>query len=89
MGILAETGNLPVVDTAAHTPASGVMKDVFTAYGDVTQDGQLLPYLDYATPTMNTTLGQALQSLIGGETTPAQFTETVEADYADFVASNE
>ncbi|WP_127131422.1 extracellular solute-binding protein [Georgenia sp. SYP-B2076] len=88
MGVLAETGNLPVVDTAAHTPGSGVMKDVFTAYADVTEKGQLLPYLDYATPTMNTTIGQALQSLMAGESTPKQFTETVEADYAAFVGSN-
>ena len=37
---------------------------------------------------MNTTIGQALQSLMAGQSTPQQFTETVEKDYADFVASN-
>lgn len=87
-GILAETGNMPVVDTASHTPEGGVQADVFTAYGEATENGQLLPYLDNATPTMNTTIGQALQALMAGETTPQEFTETVEADYAEFVASN-
>ncbi|KAE8764423.1 extracellular solute-binding protein [Georgenia thermotolerans] len=88
MKVLAETGNMPVVNTAAHTPPSGVQADVFQAYGDATEKGQLLPYLDNATPTMNTTIGQALQSLMAGQSTPQQFTETVEKDYADFVASN-
>ncbi|MFD1504703.1 extracellular solute-binding protein [Georgenia yuyongxinii] len=86
--ILAETGNMPVVDTAANTPEGGVQADVFTAYGQATEKGQLLPYLDNATPTMNTTIGQALQALMAGESTPQEFTESVEADYAEFVASN-
>ncbi|UNX53829.1 extracellular solute-binding protein [Georgenia sp. TF02-10] len=87
MGVLAETGNLPVVDTAEHAPDGGLLAEVFTAYAEVTEDGELLPYLDYATPTMGDTLGQALQQLMAGEITPQQLTEQVEADYAGFVAS--
>lgn len=62
---------------------------MFTVFGDVTGDGSLLPYLDYATPTFGDTMGQALQDLLAGQATPEQFTEALEADYSEFVASNE
>lgn len=86
MAVLAETGNLPVNDTAEHAPESGVLADVFATFGEVTESGDVLPYLDYATPTFSETLGQALQDLIDGRVAPAEFTETLEADYAEFTA---
>ncbi|MGW9629672.1 ABC transporter substrate-binding protein [Agromyces sp. NPDC055520] len=89
MDVLAETGNLPVNRTAELAPSSGVLADVFTVFGDVTGKGSLLPYLDYATPTFGDTMGQALQDLLAGQATPKQFTEKLEADYSEFVASNE
>jgi len=89
MAVLAETGNMPVVETAQHLPDSGLQRDVFSAYDDVVTNGNLVPYLDWATPTMGTTLGQGLQGLMAGELTPEQFADTVEQDYAEFVASNQ
>ncbi|WP_341358557.1 extracellular solute-binding protein [Georgenia sp. M64] len=89
MAILAETGNMPVVETAEHLPEGGVQSEIFTAFDEVSQNDGLVPYLDYATPTMAETIGQALQALMAGEMTPEEFTEAVEADYADFVASNQ
>jgi raffinose/stachyose/melibiose transport system substrate-binding protein len=88
MEILAETGNLPVNRTAELAPASGVLADVYQAFEDVTKEGSLLPYLDYATPTFGDALGQSLQDLIDGRATPKQFTEALEADYAEFLTSN-
>ncbi|MGI6877331.1 ABC transporter substrate-binding protein [Microbacterium sp. gxy059] len=84
MGILAETGNLPVNDTASHAPDGGVQAEVFTEFGEVTESGAVLPYLDYATPTFADTMGQALQDLLDGRSTPAEFTEQLETDYAEF-----
>ncbi len=88
MDIIAETGNLPVNRTAELAPADGVQADVFAAFGEVTENGSLLPYLDYATPTFGDTIGQALQGLLGGELTPQAFTEQLEADYSKFIESN-
>lgn len=85
MQILADTGNLPVVGTEKYAPESGVQHDVYSAFGDVTANGVLLPYLDYATPTFADTLGEALQRLLDGKITPKEFTAALEADYADFV----
>ncbi|MGV8966469.1 MAG: extracellular solute-binding protein [Cellulomonas sp.] len=85
MKIIAETGNLPVLGSAALAPATGGGKDVYAAYEQVTTSGNLLPYLDYATPTFSDTLGAALQDLIAGKQTPEQFTQTLQADYGAFV----
>lgn len=88
MQVLTETGNLPVVDTAAQTPPAGLSQDVFAAFATVAEDGQLLPYLDYATPTMGDTMGAALQDLLAGSQPPDAALSTVEADYAAFVETN-
>jgi len=89
MQVLADTGNLPVNRTAEIAPESGVLADVFAVFAEVTENGSLLPYLDYATPTFADTIGQALQELLDGRTTPEEFTERLEADYSEFVSSNE
>jgi raffinose/stachyose/melibiose transport system substrate-binding protein len=85
MKVIAKTGNLPVLNSAQLAPTTGAGKDVYAAYGLVTTKGNLLPYLDYATPTFSDTLGAALQDLIAGKQTPEQFTQTLQADYGAFI----
>lgn len=87
MGVLAETGNMPVVETAEHRPQEGLQADIYTAYDEVTSEGALVPYLDWATPTMSDTLGQSLQSFMGGQIDVAGLLAALEADYGEFVAS--
>lgn len=84
MAVLADTGNLPVVNTQKYAPASGVLKDVYTEFETVTTKGDLLPYLDYATPSMGDTLGDSLQGLLAGKLDAKAFTDAMEADYAGF-----
>ena len=84
MQVLADTGNLPVNRTAELAPESGVLAEVFAVFGDVTVNGDLLPYLDYATPTFSETIGAALQELIDSRTSPEDFVQALEADYAEF-----
>jgi raffinose/stachyose/melibiose transport system substrate-binding protein len=88
MDIIAETGNLPVNRTAELAPDSGVLADIYTVFGNVSTDGSLLPYLDYATPTFGETLGQSLQNLLDGRLAPKDFVKALEADYTEFVESN-
>ncbi|GAB3257133.1 ABC transporter substrate-binding protein [Arthrobacter pigmenti] len=87
MQVLADTGNVPVLDTASYAPESGVLKDVYEVYGEVTSEGSILPYLDYATPTMAETLGAALQGLIAGRLSPEEFLQQAQADYEEFTSS--
>ena len=88
MQVLTKTGNLPVADTAAQQVAGGLQKDVFTAFGTVVKGDGLLPYLDYATPTMYDTLGAGLQDLLAKKATPQQFVQRVQKDYSDFASTN-
>jgi raffinose/stachyose/melibiose transport system substrate-binding protein len=84
MEVLAETGNMPVNRTAELAPDEGVNGDVFRTWDQVTTQGVLLPYLDWATPSFYDTLAAALQDLLASQVTPAQFVEALEADYAEF-----
>ena len=85
MQVIAEKGNLPVLHAAELAPASGVGKEVYAAYEEVTTKGHLLPYLDYATPTFSDTLGAALQDLIAAKKTPQEFAAALQKDYGDFI----
>lgn len=82
MKILAETGNVPVNNTADYTDAAeGVEADVFTAFTELTEAGGVLPYLDYATDTMDQVLGDALQELLDGRLDPQDFTSRLQGTY--------
>ena len=47
----------------------------------------LVPYEDWATPTMYDTLTAAVQELLGLKITPQEFVDAVEADYHAFQIS--
>lgn len=84
MKLIAEKGGMPVLNTAELAPSSGVLKELYTAFDDVSTKGTLLPYLDYATPTFGDTAGNTLQELIGGQKTAQQAAEALQQDYAAF-----
>nr|WP_300336331.1 extracellular solute-binding protein [Actinomyces sp.] len=88
MKVLADTGNVPVNDTASFAAqAGGVVGEVMTAFQDLTTSGEVLPYLDYATPTFDQVLGDALQQLLDGQLEPQAFLDTLEAAYTEFTAA--
>lgn len=84
MATIAEKGGMPVLRTAEFAPASGVQKEIFEAFGSVSADGVLLPYLDYATPSFGDTAGAAVQELIGGSKTPEDVAAALQEDYGAF-----
>ena len=83
MQIIAENGGVPVLRTAELAPETGISRDIFTVFDAVSQEGTLLPYLDYATATFADTAGAALQEVIGGQSDAATAAETLQADYAE------
>ncbi|WP_040282682.1 ABC transporter substrate-binding protein [Tessaracoccus massiliensis] len=84
MGLIAENGGFPVLEAASHAPESGVHKEIFEAFEKVSEEGTLLPYLDYATPSFADTAGQGLQEALDGQRTPEQVLQAFEDDYAGF-----
>lgn len=87
MKTIAATENLPVVDTAAQKAPNALGQEVFTAFGTTTSKDGLVPYLDWATPTMSDTIGAALQDMLAKKTTPQQAMETLQKDYAAFTGA--
>lgn len=85
MEVVASHGDMPVLRTAELAPEAGVLKDIFEAFTAVATDGVLLPYLDNATPTFGDTAGIGLQELLGGQKSPEDIAEELQADYAGFV----
>lgn len=88
MELIAENGGMPVLDTASLAPEKGVNKEIFEAFDAVSNDGVLLPYLDYATPTFSDTAGATLQELIGGQSSPEDAAAALQKDYADFTGAS-
>lgn len=86
MKVLAENGNLPVVETAEQKAPDALGTDIFEAFGAVSKDDGLVPYLDWATPTMGDTLGATLQDLLAKKVTPQQAVEALQKDYGDFTS---
>ncbi|WP_405061512.1 extracellular solute-binding protein [Kribbella sp. NBC_01505] len=84
MKVLTSTGNLPIADTATQQAPAGLAGDIFKSFGTAVSSDELVPYLDYATPTMYDTLGASLQDLLAKKATPAQFADKLETDYSKF-----
>ena len=84
MKVLADTGNLPVVETEQQKAPDALGADVFKAFGAVSKANGLVPYLDWATPTMGDTLGATLQDLLAKKVSPQQALEALQKDYGDF-----
>jgi raffinose/stachyose/melibiose transport system substrate-binding protein len=64
-----------------------VLLESINALQTLNQEGGVILYEDFASPTMLDTLGSALQELMSSKITPTQFTKTVQADWAKFQAS--
>lgn len=84
--VMAQTGNLPAVPGAAADALApdSALGQMVTGWKKVSQVDGLVPYLDYSTPTFYDTLTAGLQSLIGNQVSPQQFTQTLQADYTKF-----
>jgi raffinose/stachyose/melibiose transport system substrate-binding protein len=86
--VMTKTGNLPAVVDDAALPAAGTVEaDMFGGWENLSKADGLVPYLDYSTPTFYDTITASLQGLIGGKTTPEEFTKALQADYAKFHGS--
>lgn len=85
MKVLADTGNVPINDTATYAgDQKGVVADVMNAFDTVSTEGNILPYLDYATPTFDEAAGDATQGLLDNKLTPDEYLDQLEKAYTEF-----
>jgi raffinose/stachyose/melibiose transport system substrate-binding protein len=83
MQVYAESGQLPATSAEVTVP-SGLETEVFDAWTKANTENAIVPYLDWATPTMYDTLTAAIQELMAGKTSPEQFVSKIGSDYTKF-----
>jgi raffinose/stachyose/melibiose transport system substrate-binding protein len=84
--VMTQTGNLPAVPSTAakHLPKDSVEGQMVAGWQQISKANGLVPYLDYSTPTFYDTITADLQQLIGGQSSPKDFTKNLQADYDKF-----
>ncbi|MFD0686231.1 extracellular solute-binding protein [Actinomadura fibrosa] len=83
MDVAVEAGSLPVLP-ASKQPDAPLLKEVASAWTELSKNDGTTPYLDYATPTFTDAFGGPLQELVAGKTTPQQAMKKAQDDYSAF-----
>ena len=83
----AQAGMLPAMSLpeGSKVDTNNLFGETLFAWEAVNKNNAVGHYIDWATPTFYDTLVAELQKLLGGISTPANFTAAVEADYARFL----
>lgn len=80
--VYLEKGSVPGFKFTPPSDVSPLRKDVLSTISTANDKDALVGYLDGPTPRMYDVLSASLQDLIAGKSTPAQFVQTVQDDYA-------
>ena len=85
---IAGAGLLPAME--APKPASvqegTSLAQIYDAWDRLNEEDGIVPYLDWATPTMYDVFTGAVQELMAGKATPEQFASRIQADHEKFHA---
>ncbi len=85
----AKAGMLPAMSLpeSASIETDNLFGDTLKAWETINKNNAVGHYIDWATPTFYDTLVAELQKLLGGMSTPAEFTAAVQKDYAAYLDS--
>jgi raffinose/stachyose/melibiose transport system substrate-binding protein len=83
MQVVANSGQLTATRAHVRVP-SGLATEVYKAWTLANKRDAIVPYLDWATPTMYDTITAAIQELMAGKTSPSSFVKKVQSDYKSF-----
>jgi raffinose/stachyose/melibiose transport system substrate-binding protein len=83
MQVVANNGNVTATKAKVKVPG-GADTEVFNAWTKANAQDAIVPYLDWATPTMYDTITAAIQELLAGKATPQSFASKIHADYNKF-----
>jgi raffinose/stachyose/melibiose transport system substrate-binding protein len=81
--VLVSAGQLPAMKGKVRVP-KGLDTEVYRAWTTANARDAIVPYLDWATPTMYDTITASIQKLMAGRSTAAQFVGEIQSDYAKF-----
>ena len=85
----AESGMVPAIALPAETKIdkSGLFGDTLRAWNLINETNTVGHYIDWATPTFYDASVAELQKLLGGLSTPADFTAALDKVYQDYLTS--
>lgn len=84
--IYADQSRLPNADLSGVTPTGEMHRQQLEAARKLFDGGEFVGYLDWATPTMQRTLGAGAQELLDGSKTSDDFIQSVQEDWTSFQA---
>ena len=76
-------GLLPAMKAPVKVP-KGLDTAVFGQWKIANNRDAIVPYLDWATPTMYNTITASIQKLLAGKSDPGKFVGEVQSDYGKF-----
>ena len=83
MDVSVETGNLPAL-AASKEPEQPLLKEVATAWAELSKNDGVTPYIDYTTPTFADEFGGPLQELVAGRKPADAVMKAAQDDYTAF-----
>lgn len=86
----AKSGDVPAMiqaDTSGVVEPGSSLESGIEAWRTLAENDTFIPYLDWATPTFYDTVTAAIQELLGGKASPAEFNAKLQNDYAKFIES--
>lgn len=83
----AQAGMVPAMSLPedSQIDTANLFGETLLAWETINKNNAVGHYIDWATPTIYDTLVSELQKLLGGVTTPADFTAAVEVDYSTYL----
>ncbi len=78
-----DNGQLPASKAEVTVP-SGLDTEVYDEWTKANEEDAIVPYLDWATPTMYDVSTAKIQELLAGKTAPQAFVDSIQADYETF-----
>jgi raffinose/stachyose/melibiose transport system substrate-binding protein len=81
--VLVNNGLLPAMKASVKVP-KGIDAQVFATWKVANAKDAIVPYLDWATPTMYNTITASIQKLLAGKSDASKFVGEVQSDYGKF-----
>jgi raffinose/stachyose/melibiose transport system substrate-binding protein len=81
--VLVNNGLLPAMRAPVKVP-KGIDTQVYSWWKIANSRDAIVPYLDWATPTMYNTITASIQKLLAGKSDPGKFVSEVQSDYGKF-----
>jgi raffinose/stachyose/melibiose transport system substrate-binding protein len=82
--VLVQTDRVPAILDATAKPTGKMAREVTQAWQQLVRAGGLMLYIDWSSPTMLTTTGQAFQEFLAGRASLDDMIKRVQKDWSDF-----